>query len=272
MKTNYLYRLLLVAVLLPLSMAVWADYNPENPAEPQACFWLTTIVSPSGAGWASGSGLYAQGSSAYIYTSANSGYTFNHWELKSTGTSVSTSSSFSYIVGPQKDTLVAVYDYAPENPAEPSYSNRFRLYLTTNMEGCCAFNQTSGFKAEADDYISLTVYISPGYEFVGWYQNGVRISKSVSFMFQMPAMNTTLQAILSYNPVNPDEPSSTPYIATGDVNGDGVVNAMDATVLIGAYLKGTTDNLQQSVADVNHDGTINVMDATEIINIYLHNR
>ena len=60
-------------------------------------------------------------------------------------------------------------------------------------------------------------------------------------------------------------------ILLGDINGDGVVNVMDATALIGAYLKGTTDSLQQSVADVNHDGVINVMDATEIINIYLHN-
>ena len=58
----------------------------------------------------------------------------------------------------------------------------------------------------------------------------------------------------------------------GDVNEDGVVNVMDATMLIGAYLMGTTDQLPQDVADVNHDGVINVMDATEIINIYLHNR
>ena len=57
----------------------------------------------------------------------------------------------------------------------------------------------------------------------------------------------------------------------GDVNEDGVVNVMDATMLIGAYLQGTTDQLNANIADVNRDGVINVMDATEIINIYLHN-
>ena len=62
------------------------------------------------------------------------------------------------------------------------------------------------------------------------------------------------------------------YVLVGDVNEDEVVNVMDATMLIGAYLQGTTDQLPQAVADVNHDGIINVMDATEIINIYLHNR
>ena len=60
--------------------------------------------------------------------------------------------------------------------------------------------------------------------------------------------------------------------ALGDINEDGVVNVMDATALIGAYLQGTTDQLNANIADVNHDGIINVMDATEIINIYLHNR
>lgn len=58
----------------------------------------------------------------------------------------------------------------------------------------------------------------------------------------------------------------------GDVNEDGVVNVMDATMLIGAYLNNTADQLNASVADVNHDGVINVMDATEIINMYLNNR
>lgn len=58
----------------------------------------------------------------------------------------------------------------------------------------------------------------------------------------------------------------------GDINEDGTVNVMDATMLIGAYLNNNTDQLPQAVADVNHDGVINVMDATEIINIYLNNR
>jgi len=66
--------------------------------------------------------------------------------------------------------------------------------------------------------------------------------------------------------------SPNPSLVLGDVNKDGIVNVMDATALIGAYLKGTTSTLAPEVADVNHDGVINVMDATEIINIYLHNR
>lgn len=272
MKTTFLYKLMLVAALLPLSMAVWAQYNPENPAEPQACFWLTTTVSPSGAGWTSGSGLYAEGTSVWASASPNSGYTFSHWELKSNGDTQSTSQSFIYVTGASKDTLVAVFNFAPANPAEPDYSNQYRLYLTSNIEGACSFNRTSGDKVETDEYVYLTANISYGYQFLGWYQDGTRISESTSFMFLMPASNTTLQAVLSYNPSSPDEPPSEPYIAVGDVNADGVVNAMDATMLIGAYLNNTTDQLNASVADVNHDGIINVMDATEIINIYLHNR
>ena len=70
-----------------------------------------------------------------------------------------------------------------------------------------------------------------------------------------------------------ENPSCTiSYVPVGDVNGDGLVNAMDATALIAAYLKGKAGELPFAVADVNHDGKINVMDATEIINMYLHNR
>ena len=107
---------------------------------------------------------------------------------------------------------------------------------------------------------------------LGWYQNGTRISESVSINYQMPANAATLQAMLSFNPANPDEPSATAYTATGDLNADGTINVVDATLLIGAYLQGTAGELSRAIADVNHDGVINVIDATEIISIFLHNR
>ena len=189
-----------------------------------------------------------------------------------------------------RDTLVAVYEYYyepvvpdpfnPSNPSEPGYTNAFCLYLTTNVSGACSFNRTSGAKVEADTYVSLTATTSQNYTFDGWYRNGIKIADTKTFSFLMPAESTTLQAVVSYNepvvlpfnPTNPDEPGYTSFIWPGDVNEDGVVNVMDATMLIGAYLNNTTDQLNMSVADVNQDGIINVMDATEIISIYLNNK
>ena len=269
---HYMNKSMLAAGLLLLSMAVWADYDPDNPQEPQAYFRLITVVSPSMAGSTSGSGMYMEGVAVNVRTSASTGYTFNHWEHKRTGETLSTNSAFAYTMSNRSDTLVAVYDFTPNNPAEPDYTNQYRLYLTTNIEGACSFNRTSGEKAEADDYITVSAYVSQGYDFLGWYQNGTRISESVSFNYQMPANGATLQAMLSFNPANPDEPSATAYTATGDLNADGIVNVVDATILIGAYLQGTTVELQKSLADVNHDGTVNVVDATEVISRFLNNR
>ena len=271
MKAIPIVKLTILAVFLSLSMVVRAEYDPSNPAEPQAYFRLRTIVTPTGAGSTSGSGMYLEGTSVNVNTSPKTGYTFSHWYLKRTGETISASASFSYTMTDRSDTLVAVYQFNPNNPAEPSSTNLYRLNLSTNIEGACSFNRTSGSKVEADTYVTVTAYVSSGYDFIGWYQNGILLSNATSFTLQMPASNTTIQASLFYNPIDPDEPSSTPYTLTGDINADGVVNVVDATILIGAYLQGTTTELQKSLADLNHDGIVNVMDATEIINRFINN-
>lgn len=56
----------------------------------------------------------------------------------------------------------------------------------------------------------------------------------------------------------------------GDVNGDGVVNTMDAIAIIGYYLNNQTNQVPLSVGDMNGDKLINTMDAIEIISNYLN--
>ena len=51
----------------------------------------------------------------------------------------------------------------------------------------------------------------------------------------------------------------------GDVNGDGLVNITDATLLINYLLNDSQDELTPA-ADVNGDGLFNITDATELIN------
>ena len=54
---------------------------------------------------------------------------------------------------------------------------------------------------------------------------------------------------------------------TGDVNGDGVVNVTDATIMINMILGTVTPDT--TVADLNGDGVINVTDVTALVNIIL---
>ena len=58
------------------------------------------------------------------------------------------------------------------------------------------------------------------------------------------------------------------YLA-GDVNGDGVVDIVDAVQIINAYLSNTTDVLNKRLADMNGDNAIDIVDAVIIINQYL---
>ena len=50
----------------------------------------------------------------------------------------------------------------------------------------------------------------------------------------------------------------------GDVNGDGEVDIMDATIIV-YYMLGRTTNLNLTVADVNGDGGVDILDPTIII-------
>ena len=61
----------------------------------------------------------------------------------------------------------------------------------------------------------------------------------------------------------------------GDVNGDGYINAIDASIVLSAYAKSQTGEEeltkpQQEAADVNNDGSIDSIDASEILDYYSH--
>ena len=258
-----------------LTIGTWAqeEYNPEDPPEPYTRFKLTVTATPMG--YTSGSGMYLLGDVAYISTSAYSiDYTFSHWNRN--GVHYSDVQSFQYTVTAERATFEAVYDYTPQDPAEPLSDNRYRLYLTNNIPEACSFNFSSGSKREADSYVNVVAYPSPDYDFLGWYEGSTLVSSVLNFNYLMGYKTTTLTARFEYNPPSPGEPISAGGDVEngllGDVNGDGKVNVSDAVDLIGYYLNNKTSELNASIADVDKNGTINVSDAVEIIDKYLNNK
>lgn len=255
---------------------VWGQdaFDPDNPPEPSARFRVTVT---SVNGYTSGTGIYASGQAVHISTSAMSqDYTFSHWTLN--GERYSSEPSLSYVVSDRSLRFEAVYDFTPVDPAEPQAPNTYRLYLTTNEEGSCSFNRGSGDKAEGGEWVAITVTPSQGYQFRGWYLNGVKQSDSLSFGYCMPRGDTTLEARFVYNPDSPDEPSgdgsqtgNVTKNKQGDVNGDGVADVADAVLIINHSLAGTTGQLDRAVADLNGDGEIDVADVVRLINMCLNN-
>lgn len=274
---------MLLTILLPLAtgsgMATAQDFNPTNPPEPQAKYKLTVNVSPEGAGKASGSGKYTQGTRVYLNTSgSDTDYTFKRWEKN--GVTVSTSRYFYYTTGTEDETLTAVYEYVVFNPVSPAEPNpdptighKFYLYLDCEPAEGCSFNLNSGSQRIEGDNFNIIAYPSQGFTFDGWYDGETKISDSLTLPFTMPGVNTSLTARFTFLPDSPGEPQggnqenvdNTPA-KKGDVNRDGVVNVTDASLIITHYLSEQPYNKKY---DVNEDGVINVTDATVVISIFL---
>ena len=191
------------------------------------------------------------------------------------GAFYSESQSCTYTMGNEKAVFVAHYAFEPGSPAEPTLNLKNRLFLTSDPEGCCSFNRTSGAYVATDNYVAVTAYPNQGYDFLGWFKDGTKVSDAKSFNYYVEgSKDITLTARFKYNPANPGEPTSgggddIDNGKTGDLDGNKQVNVTDAVMLIQHYLNGTTNALPKSVADVNNDGNINVTDAVAIIQIYL---
>lgn len=269
-------------LLLFLPVCTYAQFNPNDPAEPQVPVFyypLTIACDPDIAGTTAGRGNYAPGTTVTVSTSARSGYTFSHWTLN--GETIAQPASFSYTTVKGKMDFVAHYDLAPVDPSEPTMNVKSRLYLESEPAGICTFNRTSGDFVSADQYVPLNITNSDQwYEFTGWYKGQELVSSVANFSYLADFHDVTLTAHfreLPFTPTNPDDPASQgeegiQTLMTGDANGDGSVDVTDAVAVINAYLSGSNASIHAGVADVNHDGVIDITDAVAIINLYLNSQ
>lgn len=275
------FRYFLSGLLLLFAGGMQAQDSFGDPPEPQVPVFyypLTVACDPDVAGTASGRGSYAPETVVTVSTSARSGYTFSHWTLN--GERIEQPASFSYTTVAEAMDFVAHYNLDPIDPAEPTMNVKSRLYLTSEPEGICTFNRTSGAFVQADQYVAVDVTnADQWYEFTGWYNGSVLVSDVQSFNYLTDYQDVTLTAHfreLPFTPVDPSDPESQggdiQTLDNGDANGDGSVDVTDAVAVINAYLSGDSSSINVSVADVNRDGVIDITDAVAIINLYLNNQ
>lgn len=265
---------LVVLLLLPCAAgAQTGSYNPENPPDPMIRYKVSVSAEPAEAGYVSGEGKYAQGASVSLSTSTrNSSYEFLYWMQD--GVRIDKEKNFTYTMGNDKTSFVAVYGYNPPNPGDPEMYNRYRLYLNTNAEGSCTFNISSGLKQEAGQYVTVAIQnISPGFVFQGWYVDEEEVSSSQSFNYLMPSNDMTLTAHLVYNPSSPGDPVGSEQtdvdqntVLLGDVNNDGSVDVQDVVLTINYVIGRNPANFNSDAADINKDDAVDVQDVVLIIN------
>lgn len=269
MIKNMMTVMLLLVGNIP---ALYAQYNPTNPPEPEENIYykVSVVSSPEAAANTSGTGNYLQGTQVNVrYSLKNPAYTFSHWTINGERYD-SNSNNFMHTVV-KDDQIVAHFKYTPSSPLEPSSKDEHKLFIEASSDGACSFNITSGLWTEYDKYVTLTTYPNQGYEFLGWYRNGMLVSSDKSFNYLMPDEEVTLVAKYKYNPSSPLEPegdgsqSNVQTTHTGDVNKDGVIDILDI-ISVANYTFSEGDE-NKSLYDVNGDGEVDILDIIKTANL-----
>ena len=265
------------------SLSILAEPNCENNSEKSAgsevvdyC-WLKVSADPEEGAYVSGGAKYrVNGSQVYISTSAKNTedytYTFLYWTLN--GKKTSYGQNFYYTPTKGIYEFVAHYEkqeavFDPDNPLDPSSSNirrKFRLYLTSNIDGACSFNMDSGNKVEEKKSIYLGVnYQSAFYQFKGWKMNGKLFSTKPYLNFTMPSSSTTIEACFTKIPFDQDNPIDPDRNNLGDADNNGNID-MDDVVAISKYIMGEkVEGFNEDNADFNKDGYIDAADIVLVI-------
>lgn len=271
------------------------EFNPANPADPQLPVFkeyrpVTVSIIPTDAGSVSRSGSSSKngkfevGTTVWISMSSYSDFTFKHW-LKNgeVYAAAGTSTYFDYTVEDCGAEFVAVYEYNPSSPVDPSGQVKSKLHLKCEPAEACSFTLTSGMAYQMDTYVKLGVNPNQDYEFIGWYNGSELVSNIASVNYLMPYHDVTLTARFRYtwvfNPEDPADPESQggniqteELLIQGDIDEDGVVDAADIMLLINSYLSAKTNELDKRICDLNNDNVIDAADIMLLINRYLNNQ
>ena len=142
----------------------WSDGSTENPHQVlvtsnatytatfsevgSTYYTVSAYVSPAGAGTVSGTGTYPAGASVTLTATANSGYTFDHWNDGST-------------TNPRTITV-------NNNMSFTAYFNTQEYTITTNVTPAGSGTVTGGGTYPYGATATLTATPNTGYEFLQW--------------------------------------------------------------------------------------------------------
>lgn len=196
-------RYLTLLWMLFSGIVCWAQFNPNNPAEPgQLTTKLTLKASPTDAGYVSGGGNFVPGTSVTVSASPSSGWAFVNWTNEN-GIEVSTSRSYTFTKGNRSETLTANFTFNPNGPSEPN-ELPYKLTLKAGEGG---YVSNGGFYLSGNT-VNIYAYPNSNYDFDGWYnEDGTRYSDVAQTTYTMGDGPATLTARFTFNPNSPAEPN-----------------------------------------------------------------
>ena len=178
--------------------------SPAEPSEPSTTLYYRLGLKATTGCSVSGAGRYLAGASVSVRASVESGYSFRGL-TNSKSETVSTSTSFSYTMPVDGDTLTANCTFYPGSPAEPS-DPVLRHTVTVSCSDGGYYNGSTGRFLEGSTG-TLYAYVNTGYEFAGWYLNGELYTTLRSFSYTVGKENLNFYARFVFNPTSPGEPN-----------------------------------------------------------------
>jgi len=144
---------------------------------------INAIANPSAGGTITGGDTYAHGTTCTLVATSNNGYTFINWTEN--GNVVSTSASYSFTVTGARN-LVA-------NFSLNTYTVSVALNPVTGgtVSGMGTYNY--------GDTVTLNAIANEGYTFVNWTENGMIISSTINYSFEVTGDRSL---VANFNPNN----------------------------------------------------------------------
>ncbi len=135
-------------------------------------------------------GRYTIGQQLEFVATARKNYIFSHWELN--GAYYSDKATVNYTVVNEDAHFVAVFNFMPAQPDDPSTELTSVVYIEAEPLGAATFNIQSGTRYNEGDTLLVQAELRSDYEFVGWYINDVCVATSPAFMYIVGSSDATI--------------------------------------------------------------------------------
>lgn len=188
---------------------VYEPASPNEPTDPYLQIKVQLNVVAGEGGSASGGGKYLAGSNVTLNASPAGNYVFKNWTDESDNV-VSTNASFSYTVKSHVETIRANFTYVPGSPNEPDAPNpsltatKYNVFTVATEGGSVSASQ----KAATGTNVTVSANVNGGYDWVGWFKDGLLYNSNLSFTYTVGEEDVTFEARFRYNPASPNEPTA----------------------------------------------------------------
>lgn len=185
------------------------EYVPDSPSEPgqisQNVLYGLSLAAEEG-GTVSGGGRYKIGTQNTVTATAKDEYDFVGWYDSDGETLLTTNSSYKVTMVEGGLTLLAKFSYNPPDPNEPAEIKEPHKVKLTAGEGGTVSATT--YRLKEGETTTIRANANSGYDWDGWYQNGVLYTESEQFTYTMGSASVEFEARFIFNPDSPKEPST----------------------------------------------------------------